>query len=72
MTQLALLERKINFASDKQISHVIIHTYIDKEKEYLEFSPTSIPHTQPPPPQTQKGTDPVRMEFGQHHQLQGP
>lgn len=49
MTQLALLKRKINFASDKQISHVIICTYKDKEKECLEFSLARIPHTQPPP-----------------------
>ena len=30
MTQLALLKRKINFAGDKHISHVIICRYIDK------------------------------------------
>lgn len=71
MTQLALLKRKINFASDKQISHVIICTYIDKEKERLEFSLARIPHTQPPPPQPLKVTDPVWMSFGQP-QLQGP
>lgn len=33
MTQLALLKRKLNFASDKQIGHVIICTYRDKGKE---------------------------------------
>lgn len=33
MTQLAPLKRKLNFASDKQIGHVIICTYRDKGKE---------------------------------------
>lgn len=47
MTQLALLKRKINFAGDKQIGHVIICTYIDKENERLEFSLAGVPHTQP-------------------------
>lgn len=51
MTQLALLKRKINFASNKQISHVIICTYTDKGKERLEFSLTRIP---PAPPNTPK------------------
>lgn len=71
MTQLALLKRKINFSSDKQISRVIICTYIDKEKERLEFSLARIPHTQPPPPQPLKGTGFVWMAFWQA-QLQGP
>lgn len=60
MTQLALLKRKINFANDKQISHVIICTYKDKEKECLEFSPARIPHTQPQP---LRGTDPVELGY---------
>lgn len=49
MTQLALLKRKINFLlAISKISHVIICTYKDKEKECLEFSLARIPHTQPP------------------------
>ena len=63
MTHLALLKRKINFASDKQISHVIICTYKDKEKECWEFSLARIPHTQPPPRQPLRGTDPVGMGY---------
>jgi hypothetical protein len=45
MTQLALLKRKINFASDKQIGHVIICSYIDKEREHLELSHAGKAHT---------------------------
>lgn len=71
MTQLALLKRRINFASNKQISHVIIRTYIDKGKERLEFSLPRLPHAWPLTPQTLKDTAPVWMGSGQP-QLEGP
>lgn len=45
MTQLALVKRRNNFASDKQISHVTISTHTDKEKERLELSHAGISHT---------------------------
>lgn len=64
MTQLALVERKINFASDKQINRVIICTYIDKEREHLELSHARIPHTLHAPQRPQKGTSLFACDTG--------
>lgn len=63
MTQLALLKRKINFASDKQIGHVIIIcSYIDKEREHLELNHAGIPHS-PSPLQPPKATNVLWMGY---------
>lgn len=62
MTWLALLKRKINFASDKQTGHVIICSYIDKEREHLELSHAGIPHS-PSPLQPPKATDLLWMGY---------